>query len=103
MMPARPKGITTARIIPHRVAPRAIAPSRSPIGAWAKTSRMIEVMVGSTTTPTAMPAMNADDVYDEGESGVLTRKNGSNEPRWTDSHWLMVSRWACRKNRAHIA
>ena len=86
-IPARPKGITTVRIIPHPVAPRAMAPSRSPIGACANTSRMIEVIVGSTTTPTAAPAMNADEVYDEGESGVSTRRNGSTEPKWTDSHW----------------
>ena len=50
-----------------------------------------------------MPAMNADEVYDDGESGVSTRRNGSTEPKWTDSHWATVSRWACRKNRAHIA
>ena len=64
---------------------------------------MIEVIVGRTTTPTAMPAMNADEVYDDGESGVSTRKNGSTEPKWTDSHWPTVRRWACRKNSAHIA
>ena len=102
-MPARPNGITTARIMPQRVAPSAIAPSRSPIGAWANTSRMIEVTVGITTTPTATPAMNADEVYDEGESGVSTRRKGSTDPKWTESHWETVSRWACRKNRAHIA
>ena len=85
-IPLRPNGITTILIIPQRVAPKAIAPSRSPIGACEKTSRMIEVTVGSTTTPTAIPAMNADEVYDDGESGTSTRRKGSNPPKCTDSH-----------------
>ena len=101
---ARPNGITTVRIIPHRVAPRAMAPSRSPTGACENTSRMIEVTVGSTTTPTAMPAMNADDVYDDGESGVVDaeerqdRAEVHREPLRRPS-----SRCAWRKNSAHIA
>ena len=34
MMPPRPKGNATTRIIPHRVLPSAYAPSRSPGGTW---------------------------------------------------------------------
>ena len=64
---------------------------------------MIEVTVGRTTTPTAMPAMNADEVYDDGESGMSTRRNGSTQPKCTDSHCATSSRCAWRKNSAHIA
>ena len=47
--------------------------------------------------------MKAEDVYDEGESGVFTRKNGRIAPKCTESHCEIVSRWAWRKNSPHIA
>ena len=62
MIPPRPKGRTTARIIPQRVDPSASAPSRSPSGACENASRMTEVWVGTTMSATTMPAMNADEV-----------------------------------------
>ncbi len=62
MMPRRPNGSTTVRIDPHRVAPSAIAASRSPIGAWAKTPRMTAHAIGMTIIDTARPAMNAEAV-----------------------------------------
>ena len=102
-MPARPNGITTVRIMPQRVAPegdRALALADRRLGEHLAHDRGD---VGSTTTPTATPAMNAEEVYDDGESGVSTRRNGSTGPKWTESHWETVSRWACRKNSAHIA
>ena len=62
MIPPRPNGRTTERIIPHRVAPRAKAPSRSPSGAWEKTSRMIEHWIGMTISATTSPAMKVEAV-----------------------------------------
>ena len=59
MMPPRPKGSTTVRIIPHVVAPSASAASFSPGGVWAKTWRMIAQAIGITIIETAMPAKNA--------------------------------------------
>lgn len=62
IMPPFPKGRTTVRIMPQRVAPSAKAPSRSPAGAWENTSRMIEQVIGATMSATTSPAMNVDDV-----------------------------------------
>ena len=59
-MPPRPNGSTTERIIPHFVPPSASAPSRSPGGACAKTSRMTAVAIGITITATTVPAMNVE-------------------------------------------
>jgi hypothetical protein len=58
--PPRPKGSTTARIMPQRVPPRARAPSHSTRGAWENTSRHTEVMIGVTITATTTPAMNRE-------------------------------------------
>ena len=59
MMPPRPKGSTTERIMPQRVAPSARAASRSPGGAWEKTWRITAHDIGSTIIATAMPAQKA--------------------------------------------
>ena len=44
--PGSPNGSTAVRIISHRVAPRASAPSLWVAGVWSKTSRLIAVMIG---------------------------------------------------------
>ena len=62
MIPPRPKGSTTLRIMPHLVAPRAKAPSRSPTGAWVNTSRMMELAIGATIRATTIPAMKVEAV-----------------------------------------
>ena len=62
MMPPRPNGSTTVRIMPHRVAPSASAASRSPSGACANTSRITAQASGITIIATASPAMNAEPV-----------------------------------------
>src|SRR5262249_59316668 len=67
IMPPLPNGSTTDRIIPHRVEPNAYAPSRSPAGAWEKTSLMIEHVIGITMSATTRPAMNVDAVYAVGD------------------------------------
>ena len=59
MMPPRPKGRTTAVIIPQRVAPSASAASFSPCGVCEKTWRMTAQAIGITIMATAMPAQNA--------------------------------------------
>jgi hypothetical protein len=65
IIPPRPKGSTTARIMPHRVAPRAKAPSRSPIGARENDSFIMLVMIGTIMRATTIPAMNVDEVNNE--------------------------------------
>ena len=50
-------GITTPRIISHRVAPRASAPFLSLVGTVWKTSRRIDVMIGVIMSPTMSPAV----------------------------------------------
>ena len=62
MIPPLPKGSTTLRIMPHLVAPRAKAPSRSPCGARENDSRIIEVEMGMIIIATMSPAMNVEDV-----------------------------------------
>jgi hypothetical protein len=62
MIAPLPNGRTTDRTMPHRVAPSAYAPSRSPGGAWLNASRMIEQAIGVTISATTIPAMNVDDV-----------------------------------------
>ena len=58
MMPPRPKGSTTERTIPQRVAPSASAASFSPAGVCEKTWRITAQAIGSTIIATAMPAQN---------------------------------------------
>ena len=60
MMPPRPNGMTTARIIRQRLPPRASAASFSPGGVCANTSRMTAVAVGVSISATSTPAMNGD-------------------------------------------
>ena len=60
MIPPRPKGSTTVRIMPHLVEPRAYADSRSPMGAWANTPRITAQAIGMTIRETQMPAMNTE-------------------------------------------
>ena len=67
IIPPRPKGSTTARIICHRLAPSARAASRSPAGASENTSRQIEATIGTIMIPTTRPAMKS-----EALSGGLT-------------------------------
>ena len=55
MTPGLPKGSTAVRIISHRVAPSARAPSLWVIGVWAKTSREIAVTIGRTMIDSTMP------------------------------------------------
>ena len=62
MMPPRPYGSTTVRIIPHRVPPSASAASFSPGGVCENTSRTTAVTIGSTISDTTMPAMKIDPV-----------------------------------------
>ena len=45
--------------MPHLVDPSAKAPSRSPTGAWAKTSRMMDAATGATIMATTNPAKKA--------------------------------------------
>src|SRR5262249_24119646 len=61
MIPPRPKGSTTERIMPHRAAPSASAPSYSPGGVWENTSRITDVAMGSTISDTTTPAMKFDE------------------------------------------
>ncbi len=56
MMPPRPKGRTTERIIPHLVAPSASAASFSPCGVWEKTWRITAQAIGITIIATAIAA-----------------------------------------------
>ena len=60
MMPPLAKGSTTVFDHPNRVAPSAIAASRSPTGAWSKTARMTEQASGIAIMATARPAMKAE-------------------------------------------
>src|SRR5215467_7513614 len=46
MMPPRPNGSTTVRIMPQRVAPSASAASRSATGAWENTCRITAQAIG---------------------------------------------------------
>jgi hypothetical protein len=62
MMAPRANGSTTERIMPHRVAPRAYAPSRSPAGAWLNASRMIELAIGVIISATTRPATKLEEV-----------------------------------------
>ena len=54
MTPPRPNGSTTVLTMPQRVDPSAYAASRSPCGAWEKTSRDSEVMIGMAISDTTM-------------------------------------------------
>ena len=83
MIPPRPKGMTTGRIICHRLAPRARAASRSPAGAREKTSRQIEVTIGTIMIPTTSPAMKIEPL----NGGLTTLKNGK-KARWRESQVL---------------
>ncbi len=56
-MPPKLCGNTAPRIISHRVAPRASAACLSASGTVAKTSRVIEVMIGMIMIATMMPAV----------------------------------------------
>ena len=60
MIPPRPNGRTTDRIMPHRVPPWASAPSFSPGGTCEKTSRITAVQIGTTMSETTTPAVKAD-------------------------------------------
>ena len=86
-MPPRPNGNDTTLIIPHRVDPRANAPSRSPIGTWLNTSRITEHWIGITIMATTIPAMKLDAVYtlalDKGllGSAPVTVKPGTSRAR----------------------
>ena len=97
MMPPWPKGSTTSRTTPHRVPPRASAPSRSPAGAWENTSRMIDVEIGMTISDTMTPATNVDDgnTASDVPPSSGTEKKGIH-PRWSASHLLKVMRRGCR-------
>ncbi len=64
MIPPRPNGINTIRIIPQCVDPNANAASFSPGGHNENTSRITEHAIGITINDTTSPAMNNDDVYD---------------------------------------
>ena len=55
MTPGRPNGRTAVRIISHRVAPSASAPSLWVTGVWANTSRDRAVTIGSTMIDRTMP------------------------------------------------
>ena len=55
MTPGRPKGSTAVRIISHRVAPSARAPSLWAVGVWSKTSRESAVTIGRTMIASTMP------------------------------------------------
>ena len=82
MMPPRPNGMTTVRIIRQRLPPSASAASFSPGGVCANTSRMTAVAVGVSISATSTPTMNGDAARFV-SSGVA--KNGT-MPRLSASH-----------------
>ena len=63
MTPPSANGSTTVLATPNRVPPRAMAASRSPMGAWSKTARITAQANGIAIMETVRPAMNADPVY----------------------------------------
>ena len=96
IIPPRPKGRTTVRIICHRLAPRARAASRSPAGASEKTSREMEATMGTIISPTTRPAMKSEAL----SGGLTTLKKGMND-RWRESQVLNPTTLSCSSNTAH--
>ena len=96
IMPPRPKGRTTVRIICQRLAPRARAASRSPAGARENTSRQMEATMGTIMSPTTRPAMKIEAL----SGGLATWKKGM-KARWRDSQVLKPTTLSCSSNTAH--
>ena len=96
IMPPRPKGSTTVRIICQRLAPSARAASRSPAGARENTSRQMDATIGTIMMPTTRPAMKIDAL----SGGLVTLKNGMNDA-WRDSQVLSPTTLPWSSKKAH--
>ena len=95
IIPPRPKGSTTVRIICQRLAPRARAASRSPAGASENTSRLIDATMGTIISPTTNPARKIDAL----RGGLSTLKKGMND-RCRESQVLNPTTLSCSSNTA---
>ena len=78
----RENGKMTLVTIPHRVPPSPRAASQTSRGAWAMTSRLIEVMIGMMVTAQMRPQAKIEFTY---EPGVGVRKIGT-KPKWVANH-----------------
>jgi hypothetical protein len=81
-MPSRENGKITSVTIPQRVPPSPRAASQASRGVWAITSRLTDVMMGTSVAAQMRPQAKIDCTN---SPGVGVRRNGTN-PKWSTNH-----------------